>query len=265
MDNIHFTDEAIAGLIMESALMILIPIVLLIIWKVKTKESIVPVIIGAVTWLVFAIILKLAPAYLLLYADNPVAKTISSSVWLTGVLAGVLAGVFEETGRFLAFRFVLKKNEHRRTSITYGIGHGGFESAYIGFQMFTMAVMGIMINSGMGDQLTNGANEAQLATITAQLGQLSQLTIGECFMGVFERISAIVEHIAFSVLVFAAVRDKKYFYLYPLAVFLHALIDFSTAFYNAGLVNIWGMELFMTCFTAALAFFASRIYKKLNV
>ena len=264
MENIHFTDEAIAGLIMQGILMIILPVVLLIIWKIKTKESIVPVIIGAVTWLAFAIILKLAPAYLLLYADNPVAKTISGNVWLTGILAGVLAGVFEETGRFLAFKFMLKKYENHRSSITYGIGHGGFESVYIGFQFFMIAVMGIMINNGMGDQLTNGANEAQLSTITQQLTQYSELTIGECLLGVFERIPAIVIHISFSVLVFAAVRNKKYFWLYPLAVFLHALMDFSTAFYNAGLVNVLVLELLIACFSAAVAFFASRIYKKLR-
>lgn len=264
MDNIHFTDEAIAGLIMQGILMIILPVVLLIIWKIKTKESIVPVIIGAVTWFVFAMLLKIAPAYLLLYADNPVAKTISGNVWLTGVLAGVLAGVFEETGRFLAFRFVLKKNEQRRTSVTYGIGHGGFESMYVGFQMFMVAVMGIMINNGMGDQIINGMDEAQIAMAFGQLGQQSQLTIGECLLGVLERIPAIVSHIAFSVLVFAAVREKKYFWLYPLAVLLHALVDFSTAFYNAGLINVWVLELLMTCLAAAVAFFASRIYRKLQ-
>lgn len=263
MDNIHFTDEAIAGLIVQGLLMIIIPVVLVIIWKIKTKESIIPLIVGAVTWLLFAIILKLASAYLLLYADNPAAKTISGNVWYTSILAGVLAGVFEETGRFLAYKFVLKQYTHRRSSITYGIGHGGFESVYVGFQIFMFAAMGIMINNGMGDMLINGADEAQLAVAVGQLQQQSQLTIGECLLGVFERIPAIVAHISFSIFVFAAVREKKYFYLYPLAIVLHALVDFSTGFYTSGLVSAPALELIMAVYAAALAFFASRIYKKL--
>lgn len=265
MAELHFTDEAIAGLVIQSVLMMILSVVLLIIWKVKTHEKILPVVVGAVTWLLFAIILKLAPAYFLLRADNPVAKTISGNIWYTMILAGVLAGVFEETGRFVAFKTVLKKYEQRRSSISYGIGHGGFESVYVGFQMFMMAVMGIMINSGMGDQLTAGADEAMIATMTAQLTQYSQLTIGECLLGVFERIPAIAAHIAFSVLVFAAVKDKRYLWLYPLAIVIHAFVDFSIVFYQVGWVPIWAMELIIACVSAAVAYFASRIYKKLNV
>ena len=261
MDNIHFTDEAIAGLVTESILMIILPVVLLIIWKIKTREKLLPVIVGAVTWFLFAIVLKLAPAYFLLQADNPLAKTISGNIWYTMILAGVLAGVFEETGRFIAFKTVLKKYEHRRAAISYGIGHGGFESVYIGFQMFMMAVMGIMINSGMGDQLTANTDEAAITAMTAQLTQYSQLTMGECLLGVFERIPAIAAHISLSVLVFAAAGNRKYLYLYPLAVFLHAVTDFSSVFYSAGILTLWATELVITAFSAGLAYLAVRVYK----
>lgn len=264
MENIHFTDEAIAGLLTEGALMIIIPVILAIVWKIKTKESLIPILIGAVTWLLFAIILKLAPAYLLMYGDNPAAKTISGSVLLSAATAGVLAGVFEETGRFLAYKFVLKQYTHRRSSISYGIGHGGFESAYVGFQMGMMAVMGIMFNSGMGDMLTANIDEAMKATAFSQLETYTALTMPECLLGVFERIPAIAAHISFSVLVFAAVREKKYFYLYPLAIILHAAVDFSIVSGTACLVPTLVIELLLTAIVAALAFFASRIYKKLE-
>ena len=264
MDNIHFTDEAIAGLVTESVLMMIIPVVLLIVWKVKTHEKILPVIVGAVTWLLFAIILKLAPAYFLLQHDNPVAKAISGNIWYSAILAGVLAGVFEETGRFIAFKTVLKKYENRRSSVSYGIGHGGFESIYIGFQMFSMAALGMMLNMGMGEQITAGADEAPLSAMTAQLTQMSTLTVPECLLGVFERIPAIASHIAFSVLVFAAARNRKHLYLYPLAILLHALMDFSVVFNQIGL-PAWAFELIFTGFALTVGYFASRIYRKLNV
>lgn len=264
MDNIRFTDESITGLIMEGILIMIIPIVLAVIWKIKTKESIVTMIIGAVTWLAFAIILKIAPAYLLIYGDNPLAKTINGNVWLTAAAAGVLAGVFEETGRFLAFKFVLKKNEGRRTSISYGIGHGGFESVYLGFQMIMMAVMGIMFNNGMGDQITANMDEAMKATAFAQLDQYGHFTIIECLLGTYERIPSILYHISASVLIFAAVREKKYAYLYPVMIVVHALVDFSIVFCQTGMVSIWAIELMMTVFAAITAFFAFRVYKKLK-
>ncbi|MBR5090013.1 MAG: YhfC family intramembrane metalloprotease [Ruminiclostridium sp.] len=264
MENLHFTDESIAGLLTQSVLMMILPFVLLIIWKMKTHEKILPVIVGAATWLLFAIILKLAPAYLLLNADNPVAKTISGNLWLTAVLSGVLAGLFEETGRFLAFRTVLKKYEYRRSSISYGIGHGGFESIYIGFQFLMFPLFGIMLNSGMSDQLTTGMDEATKVLMAEQLAPYSDLSFAECLLGVFERIPAIVMHISFSVLVFAAARDNKYTYLFLLSMLLHALVDFFAVVAGGINLNIWATELIIAAFAAALAYFASRVYKNLN-
>ena len=256
MDNLHFTDEAIAGLIIQSILMIIIPVILFIVWKIKTHEKVLPVIIGAVTWLLFAIILKLAPAYFLLQADNPIAKTISGNIWYTSILAGVLAGVFEETGRFVAFKTVLRKYEHSRSSISYGIGHGGFESIYVGVQMLSFPLMGILINNGMGDQITAGMDEAMKATALSQLEGYASLTIPECLLGAFERIPAILFHISASVLVFKAAREKKYFYLYPLMILVHALIDFSAVFGQNVMLPPWAIELMITVLAAATAYFA---------
>lgn len=261
MDALHFSNEAIAGLILQGLLMMLLPVVLLIVWYRKTHENLIPMLIGAAVWFVFAILLKLAPAYLLLQADNPVAKAIGGNIWLTMLVSGVLAGVFEETGRFIAFRFVLKKYDRRRSAITYGIGHGGFESGYVGFQILAIAALGILINSGMGEALTRGAEEAEIAALVAQLGPRTELTVAECLLGVFERVPAIVVHVSFSVLVFAAVRQKRFRYLFPAAIVLHTLLDFSTVFYQAGTVPLWGMEIILAVFAAAVAFLASRIYR----
>ena len=62
--TMQFSPQAIAGLITQGLLMILIPVILFLLWKKKTREKIlVPVLVGAATWFVFAILLKLAPAY----------------------------------------------------------------------------------------------------------------------------------------------------------------------------------------------------------
>ena len=264
MDSIHFTTESIAGMAIQGVLMILIPVVLLIIWQKRTHEKIIPIVVGGATWFVFAIILKIAPAYFLLQANNPLAKTISGNVWLSYLVAAILAGVFEETGRFLAYKFVLKKYENRRASISYGIGHGGFESVYAGFQTCTMAVLGILINVGLGGFLTANADEATAAALVAQLTPMTDLSIGYCLLGVFERLPAIAFHISASVLVFAAVKEKKYTFLFPLAIILHFLFDFSIAFYASGLIPVWVMEFGFAVIVAPIAYFAYRIYKKLG-
>ena len=265
MEGLRFTNEAVIGMVAEGAAMMVIPIILLIIWKIKSKEKVmIPALIGAAAWFLFAIVLKVAPAYFLYQADNPVAKTIGGNIWLSCLVAGLLAGVLEETGRFVAFRFVLKKRRDRRTAISYGIGHGGFESIYIGFQMISLAVLGVLLSSGMADQILAGADEATKTTLAAQLEPYVKLTFADCLPGIVERLTTIALHIALSVLVFAAVREKRFRYLFPLAMVLHAAVDFSVVFYQTGILPIWGMEAALAVIAAAISFFAARIYSRLR-
>ena len=261
MSQLSFTPQSIVGLISESALMILIPIVLLLIWKKKSRESYAPAFIGALIWLSFAIVLKSVPTYFLLQASNPVAKTVAENNWLAYAVAGALAGVFEESGRFIAFKFFLKKYDNRKTAITYGIGHGGFESIYIGFQLVSIIVLALVLNGPSAGLISQSADESQIALLTTQLEQYSDISFWECLLAVFERFSAIILHISLSVLVFASVKDRKRVYLYPAAVILHLLFDFSIVFYQNEYITVWVMELILFAFAVLTAIFASKIYK----
>lgn len=265
MSDFYFTSQAIAGLAIQGVLMILLPVALLVIWKKKTHIALaMPVLIGAAAWFLFAILLKLAPAYLLMQANNPVAEMIRGNVWLSYLTAGILAGVFEETGRYLSFRFVLTKQNTRRTAVSYGIGHGGFESVYVGFQILAIAMLGVLLNSGLGGRILAGMDEAQQALLAQQLAPQANATVAECLLGVFERLSAITVHLALSVLVFAAVRQNRRGFLYPVAIALHALFDFSIVLYGAGLFPVWALELLLACFAAVIALFARHVYRTIE-
>ena len=62
---------------------------------------------------------------------------------------GFFPGLFEETGRFVAFKTLLRKRKQRETSISHGIGHGGFEvMLIIGLNLVSYIMMGLMINNG---------------------------------------------------------------------------------------------------------------------
>lgn len=37
------------------------------------------------------------------------------------MVGALLAGVFEETGRYVAFKFILKKRENKATALAYGL------------------------------------------------------------------------------------------------------------------------------------------------
>ncbi len=264
MEELKFTSEALAGMITEGILMILLPVLLLIVWKIRTKEKILPVIVGALAWFLFAIVLKIAPAYLLLQSDTSLAKTISGNVWLTCLVAGILAGVFEETARFLSFKFVLKKYQGRRTSLTYGIGHGGFESAYVGFQMISLAALGVLLSSPLSGEILGTMDEATRSALVSQMGAYTNLSFGTCMLAVFERIPAIVFHLSLSVLVFASAREKKKVFLYPVAILLHTAFDFSIVLYSAKFVPVWAMELILAALTVPVVYLAVSVYRKLR-
>lgn len=258
MEAIRFTDTTLISLGIEAALMILIPIFLVLKFKVKIK----PLITGACTFFLFAVILKLPLAYLLFFADNPAANAINHHDWLYYLVAGLLAGIFEETGRFTAYKTVLRKNTDPFTSLSYGIGHGGFESIYISLSIISIIITGIMINNGNLSQITNGMGGQQLETMLAQLQEYANSGPFEAFLGVLERISAIALHIGLSIIVFKAAHDKHSFFLYPVAIGIHFFADFSILFFKLGLPMFLFELLFLVISIVVLVPAYQKIYRK---
>ena len=52
----------------------------------------------------------------------------SHNPWLYGLFMGGTAAIAEEFGRYIAVRFLLKKNRRYADGIAYGLGHGGIEA-----------------------------------------------------------------------------------------------------------------------------------------
>ena len=159
---------------------------------------------------------------------------------------------------------MLKSKTHRRTAITYGIGHGGFESVYVGFQLISLAVIGILLKTDIANTIIGKLEPVELSLLTERLAPYKDLTLAECLPGVFERLTAITLHISLSVFVFASVREKSMSYLFSAAIFIHTLFDFSIVLYHAEILSVWPMEALLAVFASVVAYAASRIYKKLG-
>ncbi len=264
MENYYFSDLSMYCIAISSIAMILLPVLVFIVWKVKTHSPVKPVIIGAVTFFLFAIVLKLPLAYLLYQDNNSAAQQISSNPWLYYLVGGLLAGVFEESGRFIAFKTLLKINKKKNTAISYAIGHGGFESMYIGFSMFSILSVAIMINSGHISELTSGLSTDQIALFEDQLSQYSSITVITALLSVLERCCAMIFHTAMSIFVFRAVNDKKKLWLYPTAILCHAAFDFIIVFTKFGL-PLTALELIFVFYSLAMLIIAYRhVYKSYN-
>ncbi|MPN26906.1 hypothetical protein SDC9_174332 [bioreactor metagenome] len=176
-----------------------------------------------------------------------------------------MAGIFEETGRFVAFKTVLKKNlGNDRNALMYGAGQGGFEAFFIlVFSMVSNIVMAVMLNAGMIDRLTAGiTDENALKTLYATFAALSQTAPAIFLMSIVERIAAVVLQISLSVLVWFAAKNKKNFWFFPLALLLHAFIDAFAVILAKNISNIWIVLGFIYVLSACYAVIAATVWKK---
>lgn len=264
------SNEVITIFVMMSVFGFVAPIALGAVWKIRKKQPVSTMLIGALTFFVFAVVLETLPKLVLFQKNNPIGEFVMSSPFIYMTIAALLAGIFEETGRLAAYKLLLKNRNDRLTAITYGIGHGGFEA------MFLMGITGVqyiayalLINSGQFDTILEQAAAAapeQLEALKAIPETLSAVDISTLILSVIERVSAVFIHISCSIIMFKAVREKGKLRLYPLAILLHASIDMVAALYQGGLItNLYVLEACLLVW--ALAFFGISykfIYKKMQ-
>ena len=196
-------------------------------WLVKKyKANPMTMLVGAGVFFVFALILESLMHQLVL--KGPWGQTIMGNIWLYALYGGLAAGIFEETGRFVAMKFLLKKEPSKALpGVAYGVGHGGIELLMLfGVTMISNLVLSVMLNSGQADTLLAQAPAEAQAQVQAQFAQLQDATAGSFLLGVWERISALIMQLSLSVLVWTAARKGgEWFWLFPAAILLHFLAD----------------------------------------
>ena len=224
-----------------------LPIGLLVWWRKTRKAKLLPFFVGAAVFVVFAVVLETLLHQVCVFGDNAVSRAINANPYLYMLYGGLAAGVFEETGRYAAFRWLIGKRRYpeRDTAVTYGIGHGGVEAMLtLGTAYATMIVIALYLRHGNQPAalaMMGGSAEA-LSTYIAALGQL---TPGAVLLAMLERGGAMILHIALSVLVFLAVRDKRQWTWFPFAVALHAIADMPAALYQRGMLPLSVVEIWV--------------------
>ena len=133
----------------------------------------------------------------------PLLKLLNNNLWIYsfqslypliyGFLLTLSAGLFEEGGRFIFRDKILKENNSKSDAIIFGLGHGLIEVIFV---------------------------------IILSFNNLNLLTSFDIFLGLYERLLAVIFHIGMTVLIWLGFnRMKKYRYLI-LAIFLHGFFDY---------------------------------------
>ena len=237
------------------------PIVLLIYYKRKGAD-ILPFFIGCAVFVLFALILE-ALMHQLVLKVLPVGEKIMGNTLLYALYGGLAAGVFEETGRFLAFKTVLKKRlGNDRNALMYGAGHGGVEAVLLlGFAYISNIVMSVLINAGQTDILTATATGETAEQLKAVLDSLVTTAPWTYLLGMVERAVAVTTHICLSVLVWFAVKKPGKGWLFPLAILLHAAFDGITVIL-ADKLPVWDVELCLVVIVLGLVLLTRSVWKK---
>ncbi|SEI95492.1 Uncharacterized membrane protein YhfC [Lachnospiraceae bacterium A10] len=231
---------------------IVIPIVLFFYFYKVKHTDIKPFFIGCLVMLLFAFVMEGGLNFFV--STSSVWDKISGNMWYYAIYGGLMAGIFEETGRFLAFKTVLKKNqENPNNALMYGAGHGGFEAFVILFLgMIGNLITALMINAGAYESMlaTAGMDEATLEATKEGLEALIQTEPSYFLAAGVERIFAVIIQISLSVMVWFAAKNAKDWYLYPIAILCHAVIDFIAVVVTQRGYGIWrieGVVVLLTC------------------
>lgn len=234
---------SLAGMIFSLLLIFLVPIGLVIYFYRKEKIYLPAVLVGALVFLVFQMLTRIQ---LINYFSTMdwFARMAQSLTFLIFFFA-LTAGIFEEIGRYLGFRFLLRKHLSWKNGVAFGIGHGGFEAiALVGLATINNLVASIMINAG--------TFEAQMAPQFGEMADYIKQVLVETepvmfFLTGIERMAALAAQIGFSIIVLYAVKKRKPFYLLA-AIILHGILNFPAVIYGPLNISIWFVEAYVIAF-----------------
>lgn len=169
---------------------------------------------GALIFIIFQLVLRL-PWQIPL--AQSVMKTHPSWAMAVFAFAAVTAGLFEEIGRYLGYKYLLRRDRTVPTAIMYGLGHGGAESVLlVGLSLLGVLTMWMLAAHGLVSD-TRIVEGIRVST--------SSLTFGLTLLDVVERASAIALQVGFALIVLQVFTRGEWRWL-ALAIGIHAAVDF---------------------------------------
>jgi len=161
-------------------------------------------------------------------------------------LLGLSAGLFEETARYLVYRWVGRQGRSWAGGLMLGAGHGGLEAILLGLLVlygFFQAV------AYQGADLSALVPAEQAAAAEANLNAYWSAPAPAALLGAVERLLAICIQLGLSILVLQSIRRQNALWL-VLAIGWHALVD-AAALLALGAWGAWATEGVVALFAVA--------------
>ena len=225
---------SIVFICISMAISFLLPVFLLVWAKIKRQIEWTPVLFGLLGFFIFTVIIKHYLDIFFLHQNASTSDLFFASPFLYMLYNGFTLAIFETAARFLIIFFLFKKYRDYNCGTLYGLGHGGLESILLsGFQMANYLIYTTYINTNNFDALVTAAgSEIEKAYLTHMREMLITIPSIDLLLPGLERFVALAVQISLAILVFCALKRKKYF-LIGLSVLFQAVYTFPSSLYEA--------------------------------
>jgi uncharacterized membrane protein YhfC len=174
---------------------------------------------GALVFLVFQLLTRMPIVTVL----APLLRTSTAFTWIWLMILAITAGLFEEVGRYVGYRLLLRREPKTwAKAVMFGLGHGGLESmVVVGGQIVLTAINDIVLSTIN----VNSLPAAQRQEVLQLFAAINAEPFWYPGLSAWERLWTIPLQIALAVMVVQVFRRQQMRWLF-LAILFHALVDF---------------------------------------
>ncbi len=259
----ELSGTTIMCLLLAAAGCVALPLSTLFIFKKKTNAEWFPFFAGMVSYLFFVVMLEQMIHMLCMGTNNPISNMMEQYPFVYAAYLCVTAALFEEGGRYLLFRILLKKKRGRESAVTFGIGFTIIETLSVIMTILGMVFVAITIKDGGVEAYLSGVAPENLAETKEAVQNFIGTNPANFLVPFIERIPSLLTSIGLSIFVFAAVWEKRMIF-FGAAIGLHILQTLSWSFYQTGILNhTMVVEITAIAVSLVIGYFAWKIYKRL--
>ena len=224
--TVHVNPLWLTGILITAIFAIVYPLILAIIAHQRLKVGWKYFGFGMLIFLIFQLVSRVPVVTILGSVLAPQLKSSSAFLYTWIVILAITAGLFEEVGRYVGYRWFMRREEKTWSkAVMYGIGHGGLESMVLIGGGTLLTVLNVIVLSVTN---LNSLPASQHALIVQQFAAINAQPWWLSLAGLWERFWTLPIHIGLSVVVLQVFRRNSIVWLW-LAVLAHAIVDFSTA------------------------------------
>ncbi len=207
------SDPAVAtGLAVAAGVCLIGPILAGLWWHRRSRAPLAAFGAGALVFLVSQVVLRLP-------WQIPLGRWVQGHPeWLIPFLlfSSLTAGLFEESGRWLGYRYLLQKERSVRIGVMFGLGHGALEAILLaGLPLAGLLVAWVMAARGW---------LPSAPAVEALRQQTAALDGWKVLLAALERASAMAAHVGLSLIVLQIWMRGGMRWLI-LAVVLHTMVN----------------------------------------